>query len=70
MKKGFEEILARFPQSRWHRNLFAAYACAARDHATAQRMLQELTEKDEVVAEAWTPAGGLASGRKWISETP
>jgi hypothetical protein len=70
MKKGFEEILVRFPQSRWHRNLFAAYACVARDRDTARRMLGELTEKNEIVAEAWSAVGGLEAGKKWIQQTP
>jgi len=70
MRRGFEAILRSFPQSRWHRNLFAAYACLAQDRTTARTLLDEITAKDELIAEAWTPAGGWEAGRKWIMETP
>jgi hypothetical protein len=68
MKQGFEAILSRFPQSVWHRNLFAAYACVAKDRATAQTLFGELTARSEVVAQAWAPAGGLEASQKWMAE--
>ena len=70
MRRGFESILRSFPNSKWHRNLFAAYACVAQDRATARTLLDEMTAKDEIVAEAWTAAGGFEAGKKWITEAP
>jgi hypothetical protein len=69
MRRGFESILRTFPNSKWHRNLFAAYACVAKDRATARTLLDEITAKEEVVAEAWTAAGGFEAGKKWIMES-
>jgi len=70
MKNGFNAILGRFPKSRWHRNLFAAYACVAQDRAVARTLLDELSAKDEIVPEAWSAAGGLEAGKKWILQSP
>jgi hypothetical protein len=70
MKRGFESILRSFPKSRWHRNLFAAYACLAKDRATARTVFDELTANDEIVQGAWDAAGGFETGKKWILEAP
>ena len=41
MKKGFEDMLARYPDAH-NRNLFATHACRARDKATTAKLLAEL----------------------------
>lgn len=41
MKKGFEDMVARYPDA-WNRNLFATFACRARDKETTARLLAEL----------------------------
>ncbi|MCW5593967.1 MAG: hypothetical protein KIS74_17840 [Burkholderiales bacterium] len=41
MKKGFEDMVARYPDA-WNRNLFATFACRARDKETTARLLTEL----------------------------
>lgn len=41
MKKGFEDMLARHPDV-WNRNLYATWACRARDKETTARLLVEL----------------------------
>lgn len=41
MKKGFEDMVARYPDT-WNRNLFATFACRVRDKETTARLLTEL----------------------------
>jgi hypothetical protein len=44
MKKGFEDLVARYPADT-NKNLFATYACRARDKETTGRLLTELGAK-------------------------
>ena len=44
MKKGFEDLVERYPADS-NKNLFATYACRARDKETTGRLLTELGEK-------------------------
>jgi hypothetical protein len=41
----------------------------AKDRATARSLLDDLTAKREIERDAWTPAGGFESGKKWIMES-
>ena len=41
MKKGFEDMVARYPDN-WNKSLFATFACRARDKETTARLLTEL----------------------------
>jgi hypothetical protein len=41
MKKGFEDMVARYPDN-WNKSLFATFACRARDRETTARLLTEL----------------------------
>lgn len=38
MKKGFEDLLARYPHSAWNLNAFAGFACLADDEATLRKL--------------------------------
>ncbi|MEO8671087.1 MAG: hypothetical protein ABI411_07210 [Tahibacter sp.] len=52
MKAGFEDIMARYPDS-WNLNNYAFFACEANDMATAKELLSRIG-KDVIVA-AWEP---------------
>jgi Domain of unknown function (DUF4034) len=45
MKEGFESILKAYPNSRWNRSNFAAFACNAGDVSTYVRLRSELGDK-------------------------
>jgi len=51
MKKGFEDLVARYPAED-NKNLFATYACRARDKETTGRLLAELGAKAKLGAAA------------------
>ena len=44
MKKAFEDLNARYRDD-WNKNLFATYACRARDKETTGKLLMELGDK-------------------------
>lgn len=44
MRKGFEDMVARYPDD-WNRNLYATFACRARDRETTARLLTQLGGK-------------------------
>jgi len=69
MRKGFLSIVTKYQNDRVMRNNFAAFACLAKDRATARSLLDDLTAKREIERDAWTPAGGFESGKKWIMES-
>jgi hypothetical protein len=51
MRKGFEELQARYPKSYWLTNNFASFACRARDKATFFKLLPIVEKK--VYPGAW-----------------
>jgi hypothetical protein len=44
MKKGFEDMVTRHPDT-WNRNLYATFACRARDRETTGMLLTQLGDK-------------------------
>jgi hypothetical protein len=52
MRKGFEDMVARYPDD-WNKNVFATFACRARDKETTARLLGELGERASLGA--WAP---------------
>lgn len=51
MRKGFEELQARYPKSYWIANNFASFACRARDKTAFFKLLPMVEKK--VYSEAW-----------------
>lgn len=51
MKKGFEDMIARHPDV-WNKNLYATWACRARDKETTARLLVELGKDAHLGAES------------------
>lgn len=49
MKKGFEDMLAHHPDV-WNKNLYATWACRARDKETTARLLVELGDRAKLGA--------------------
>jgi len=49
LKKAFEDLNARYPDE-WNKNLFATFACRARDKETTGRLLVELGTKAKLGA--------------------
>ena len=69
MKQGFEDMLARHPDSAPRLNRYAYMACLAKDRDTVLRLLGKLGER--VDAEEWGANGrrSLESCKRWASET-
>lgn len=69
MKQGFEDILARYPDSAKRLNRYAYMACLAKDRDTVLRLLGKLGER--VDPEEWgeNPERSLESCRRWAGET-
>lgn len=63
MKAGFEDVVARYPDS-WNLNNYARFACLARDKAKTKELL-ERTESS-IVPEAWTPQSLRAQCAAWV----
>lgn len=51
LRKGFEDLIARTPQSHWNRNAFASFACRAGDRKTYTTLRSQI--QDNVHQEAW-----------------
>lgn len=51
MKKGFEDMMARHPRSKWNLNNFAKFACLAGDKRTFLTLRRQIGR--DVVQEAW-----------------
>jgi hypothetical protein len=51
VKEGYEDILDRYPDSDWLRNMYAGMACRAKDAETYRAIMSELG--DRVLPEAW-----------------
>ena len=69
MKQGFEDILARHPDSALRLNRYAYMACLAKDRDTVLRLLAKLGER--VDPEEWGANGqrSLESCKRWAGET-
>jgi len=69
MKQGFEDILARHPDSPLRLNRYAYMACLAKDRDTLLRLLGKLGER--VNPEEWGANGqrSLESCKRWAGET-
>lgn len=69
MKKGYEDMLARFPDSPWRLNRYAYMACLAKDRSTLQKVLAELGDK--VDASKWgpNPERSLEGCQRFAKET-
>jgi hypothetical protein len=52
MKRGFEDIIGRYPDA-WNLNNYARFACLARDKPKTIELLKRI--ESAVLAEAWTP---------------
>jgi hypothetical protein len=57
MKEGFESLMKTYPNSRWNRSNFAAFACDAGDVSTYVRLRAELGEK--IYSNAFPPNGSI-----------
>lgn len=51
MKKGFEDMMARHPKSKWNLNNFAKFACVAGDKTTFSALRRQIG--NDVMEEAW-----------------
>lgn len=51
VKAGYQDMLDRYPESDWLRNLYAWMACRARDAETYRALVSEL--EDRVLPQAW-----------------
>lgn len=70
MKSGLESLVRNYPKSTYNRNLLAAYACLAKDRATARPIYEELAAKNELYPDAWKVVGGLDAVKPWMLEAP
>lgn len=69
MKQGFDDLMARFPDSVMHRNRYAYFACRARDKPVLQAQLGLLAGKLDV--KEWGDNGerSLEGCQRWVSES-
>lgn len=51
MKAGFEDMMQRYPQSKWNLNLYAYFACRAGDRLTFSKLRAQLGS--DVYGDAW-----------------
>jgi hypothetical protein len=63
MKAGFEELTARYPSAE-HRNLYASYACAARDKVAFTAALAKVSPEPPD-PRAWLPGHGYDACLRW-----
>jgi hypothetical protein len=68
MKQGFEDILARYPDSAVQRNRYAYMACLAKDKPTLLRLLGELGTKTQTDQWGANAERSLESCRRWATE--
>ena len=62
MRKAFEDLVARHPDP-WNKNVFATFACRARDKETSGRLLAELGASASLGA--WSPGITTESCRRF-----
>jgi len=70
MKKGYEDMQARFPNSPARRNHFAHMACLAKDRTTLVALLAELGKNIEVSNWGPNPERSLEACQRWAKESP
>lgn len=70
MKKGYEDMQARFPNSPARRNHFAHMACLAKDRATLVALLAELGPTIDASQWGPNPQRSLESCQRWAKESP
>lgn len=70
MKMGFERLCREYPKTALLKNEFAAFAVLAGDRPTARTLLDEITAARDIEYDAWLPAGGFETAKKWIMESP
>ena len=69
MKKGYEDMQARFPNSPGRRNHFAHMACLARDRPTLVALLAELGTKIDASQWGPNPQRSLEACQRWAQES-
>jgi hypothetical protein len=69
MKKGYEDMQARFPNSPGRRSHFAHMACLAKDRPTLVALLAELGPKIDVSQWGPNPERSLESCQRWAKES-
>jgi hypothetical protein len=62
LRKAFEDLVGRYPDP-WNKNLFATYACRARDRDTTVKLLVELG--NDAKLGAWAPGVTTESCRRF-----
>jgi len=70
MKKSYEDMQVRFPNSPARRNYFALMACLAKDRPTLVALLAELGNKVDVSLWGPNPERSLESCQRWAKESP
>lgn len=65
MKQSFEDMTGRFPDA-WNKNLFATFACRARDRETTKKLLNELGPKAQLGI--WSSGVSTESCRRLVGD--
>lgn len=69
VKQGFEDILARYPDSTVRLNRYAYLACLAKDRDTVLRLLGKLGDRVQTRHWGANPERSLESCRRWAGQT-
>jgi len=69
MKRGFEDMLARFPDSPHGRNRYAYMACLAKDEATLAALLAKIGDAADTAAWGENPERSLEGCRRLAKES-
>jgi hypothetical protein len=64
MKAGFDDVIARYPDT-WNLNNYAKFACLAGDRQKTRDLMERI--EGSIVAEAWDPVFLYAQCREWSS---
>ena len=67
VKQGYEDILKRYPNSEWLRNVYAGMACRAKDAETYRLIVNDLG--DRVLPEAWRGDLSVKKCNELITDT-
>jgi membrane associated rhomboid family serine protease len=68
VKEGYEDMLDRYPNSDWLRNLYAGMACRARDAGTYHALISELG--DRVLPDAWVGKYSIEMCNEHVNSGP